>query len=249
MSTFSDLAEKVVVVTGASGDIGVAIVKKFLEQQSNVYAFYHSDNSSLLPLKEKYKNKIHIVQCEITRRDHLEETAEKILNEAGKVDILINNAGINRDILFSTMSEEDFDIIIKTNLYGAFYCSQAFLRALRKGDNASIVNISSISGLTSSFGQTNYSAAKAGIQGFSRTLAAELAPKNIRVNVVAPGIIDSRMVKRVPRHIIRQVISAVALKRMGTVNEVANVVAFLASETSSYIVGQTIVVDGGLIMR
>lgn len=249
MSTFSDLAEKVVVVTGANGDIGIAIARKFLEQQSNVYAFYHTDNSLLLSLKEKYKDKLHIIQCDITNPSQLESKAEQILSEAGRADTLINNAGINRDNLFSTMSNNDFDIVIKTNLYGTFYCCQTFLRLLRKAEHPSIVNISSISGLTSSFGQTNYSAAKAAILGFSRTLAAELAQKNIRVNIVAPGLIDSRMVKRVPRHITRQVISAIALKRMGTVDEVANVVTFLASETSSYIVGQTIVVDGGLIMR
>jgi 3-oxoacyl-[acyl-carrier protein] reductase len=165
------------------------------------------------------------------------------------VHVLINNAGIYKDNVFSALTYEEFDQVIKVNLYGTFTMTKRLLPLLRHARNSTVVNISSISGITSSFGQSNYSAAKAGIIGLTRTLASEMASKGIRVNAVAPGMIESRMVKKVPRQIVRNVMSAIPLKRLGRVDEIANVVAFLSSDASSYIVGQTLVADGGLVMR
>ncbi len=251
MSIYPDLAGRVVVVTGASGDIGIAICEKYLSLGSDVFALYHSDTVGLEKLKESHinGNRLTLVQCDISDKHSVERLAEYLTSESGKVDILINNAGICKDNIFSAMTYEEFDSVMQVNLYGTFYVCKSLLRLLRHAKNASIVNISSVSGVTSSFGQANYSAAKAGVNGLTRTLAAEFAAKGIRINAVAPGMIESRMVKKVPRQIVRTVLSAIPLKRLGHTDEIANVVAFLSSDASSYIVGQTLVVDGGLIMR
>lgn len=251
MSVYPDLAGKIVLVTGASGDIGLAICEKFLDLSCRVYAIYHSDPSTLQRLQQRHSSgeKLHILSCDVADRVAVEQLAITLEKEIDRVDVLINNAGICKDNLFSALKYEEFDRVIKVNLYGTFNTCKYLLRLLRHSRDANIVNVSSISGVTSSFGQTNYSAAKAGINGFTRTLAAEYASKGIRVNAVAPGMIESRMVKKVPRQIVRTIMAAIPLKRLGRVEEIANVVAFLSSESSSYIVGQTLVADGGLVMR
>ncbi|MFI8416345.1 3-oxoacyl-ACP reductase FabG [Serratia sp. NPDC078593] len=251
MSMYPDLDGKNVLVTGASGDIGLAICEKYLNQKSEVYAIYQHDTSGLNKLKQNHSRgeHLHIRQCDVADIDSVSKLADQLEKEAHAIHVLINNAGIYKDNLFSALSYEEFDQVIKVNLYGTFTMTKQFLRLLRHARNSTVVNISSVSGVTSSFGQTNYSAAKAGIIGFTRTLAAEMASKGIRVNAVAPGMIESRMVKKVPRQIVRTVMSAIPLKRLGQVDEIANVVAFLSSDASSYVVGQTLIADGGLVMR
>ncbi|WP_127957611.1 SDR family oxidoreductase [Serratia microhaemolytica] len=251
MSNYPDLAGKNVVVTGASGDIGLAICEKYLEQSTNVFAIYHYDSSGLEKLKTTHPQgeHLHIRQCDIANIAELSRLADELEKQIDAVHVLINNAGIYKDNIFSALTYEEFDQVIKVNLYGTFGMTKKLLPLLRHARNATVVNISSVSGITSSFGQSNYSAAKAGIIGFTRTLASEMAAKGIRVNAVAPGMIESRMVKKVPRQIVRTVMSAIPLKRLGRVDEIANVVAFLSSDASSYIVGQTLVADGGLVMR
>ncbi|WP_431222424.1 SDR family oxidoreductase [Serratia sp. L9] len=251
MSHYPDLEAKNVVITGASGDIGLAICEKYLKQNANVYAIYHHDNSGLEKLKSSHPqgDNLHIQQCDIADVDAVSQWVEQLEKQAKAIHVLVNNAGIYKDNVFSAMTYEEFDQVIKVNLYGTFSMTKQLLPLLRHARNSTVVNISSVSGVTSSFGQTNYSAAKAGIIGFTRTLANEMAAKGIRVNAVAPGMIESRMVKKVPRQIVRTVMSAIPLKRLGRVDEIANVVAFLSSDASSYIVGQTLVADGGLVMR
>lgn len=251
MSMYPDLDGKNVLVTGASGDIGLAICEKYLNQNSEVYAIYQHDTSGLNKLKQNHSRgeHLHIRQCDVSDVESVSKLADQLEKEAHAIHVLINNAGIYKDNLFSALSYEEFDQVIKVNLYGTFTMTKQFLRLLRHARNSTVVNISSVSGVTSSFGQTNYSAAKAGIIGFTRTLAAEMASKGIRVNAVAPGMIESRMVKKVPRQIVRTVMSAIPLKRLGQVDEIANVVAFLSSDASSYVVGQTLIADGGLVMR
>ena len=251
MATFSDLQGKVALVTGASGDIGLAVCEKLLEDGCKVYATYNSNPARLGELadREEFAGRVIALKCDITKKDEL-EAAMTIIEEAdGKLDVLVNNAGKYRDNLFSLMEYEEFDDVIKTNLYGTFMATKAALRMLRKAKLATVVNVSSIAGMTNSFGQTNYSSAKAGMIGFTRTLAAELGSKGVRVNAVAPGLIESVMTKRVPRNVIRQTLSVIPLQRMGETREVAEAIAFLCSSSSSYVVGQTLVVDGGLIMR
>ncbi|WP_299998275.1 SDR family NAD(P)-dependent oxidoreductase [uncultured Cedecea sp.] len=251
MGMYPDLSGKNVLVTGASGDIGLAICHKYLDLGCHVYAIYQHDTSGLDKLKISHPaaDNLNILQCNISEKEQVKALADKLEQEANAIHVLINNAGIYRDNLFSALTYEDFDQVIKVNLYGTFTVTKEMLRLLRHARNSTVVNISSVSGVTSSFGQTNYSAAKSGIIGFTRTLACEMASKGVRVNAVAPGMIESRMVKKVPRQIVRNVMSAIPLKRLGRVDEIANVVAFLSSDASSYIVGQTLVADGGLVMR
>ncbi|OIX86670.1 3-oxoacyl-ACP reductase [Serratia fonticola] len=251
MFHYPDIGGKNVVVTGASGDIGLAICEKYLEQQAKVFAIYHHDNSGLEKLKTSHPqgDNLHILQCNVADVSEASRLADELEKQAHEVHVLINNAGIYKDNVFSALTYEEFDQVIKVNLYGTFTMTKRLLPLLRHARNSTVVNISSISGITSSFGQSNYSAAKAGIIGLTRTLASEMASKGIRVNAVAPGMIESRMVKKVPRQIVRNVMSAIPLKRLGRVDEIANVVAFLSSDASSYIVGQTLVADGGLVMR
>lgn len=251
MATFSDLQGKVALVTGASGDIGLAVCEKLLEDGCKVYATYNSNPARLGELadRQEFAGRVIALKCDITNKDELEAAMTTIEEADGKLDVLVNNAGKYRDNLFSLMEYEEFDDVIKTNLYGTFMATKAALRMLRKAKLAAVVNVSSIAGMTNSFGQTNYSSAKAGMIGFTRTLAAELGAKGVRVNAVAPGLIESVMTKRVPRNVIRQTLSVIPLQRMGETREVAEAIAFLCSSSSSYIVGQTLVVDGGLIMR
>lgn len=251
MGIYPDLSGKNVLITGASGDIGLAICQKYLNLDCHVYAVYQHDTTGLEKLKQSHPaaSNLHILQCNISEPTQVKALADKLELEAQAIHILINNAGIYKDNLFSALTYDEFDQVIKVNLYGTFTVTKEMLRLLRHARNSTVVNISSVSGVTSSFGQTNYSAAKSGIIGFTRTLAAEMASKGIRVNAVAPGMIESRMVKKVPRQIVRTVMSAIPLKRLGRVDEIANVVAFLSSDASSYIVGQTLIADGGLVMR
>ncbi|MGL4318398.1 MAG: 3-oxoacyl-ACP reductase FabG [Pseudomonas sp.] len=251
MATYADLQGKVALVTGASGDIGLAVCEKLLEDGCKVYATYNSNPARLGELADRqaFAGRVVALKCDITNKDELEAAMATIEAADGKLDVLVNNAGKYRDNLFSLMEYEEFDDVIKTNLYGTFMATKAALRMLRKAKLAAVVNVSSIAGMTNSFGQTNYSSAKAGLIGFTRTLAAELGSKGVRVNAVAPGLIESVMTKRVPRNVIRQTVSVIPLQRMGETREVAEAIAFLCSSSSSYVVGQTLVVDGGLIMR
>lgn len=251
MGFYSDLSGKNVVVTGASGDIGLAVCRKYLDLSSRVFAIYNSSPGGLEKLASEHENGalLSMEQCDVSDQGDVERLAKKLESEAGKVDVLVNNAGICKDNLFSVMSYEDFDNVVKVNLYGTFNLCRSLLRLLRSSGRASVVNVASVSGVTSSFGQSNYSAAKAGVIGFTRTIASEFASKGIRINAVAPGMIESRMVKKVPRQIVRTIVDAIPVKRMGRVDEVANIVAFLSSDSASYIVGQTLVADGGLVMR
>ncbi len=251
MVIYPNLADKNVVVTGASGDIGIAICRHFLRQECNVYAVYKNNPQQLQDLKNTHPQaaRLELCRCDITQRDEVGQLANAIGEKIEELHILVNNAGLCRDTLFSEMNWQMFDDVMQTNLYGTFNICKAMIRLLSLADAATIVNIASVAGITASFGQTNYSAAKAGVIGFTRTLAAEFATRGIRVNAIAPGVIDSRMVKKVPRQIMRSIMTAIPLRRQGSVDEVASVATFLSSSETSYIVGQTLIVDGGLIMR
>jgi len=245
------LEGKTALVTGASGDIGLAVVEKLLSLGCSVFAVYQRNRAPLDALVERHPqgSALHLHACDVTREDDVASLIATVATATSKLDILINNAGICKDNVFQMMTMEEFDQVIKISVYGTFNVTKASLRLLRAAKGAAVLNLSSIAGLVGSFGQANYSVAKAAITGLTKTLANELTDKGIRVNAIAPGLIDSAMVKRVPRNIIRQTLSMIPAKRLGRVEEVANVVAFLVSDQASYIVGQTIVVDGGLVMR
>jgi len=251
MYTYKDLNAKNVLVSGASGDIGLAICEKYLDQGCSVYALFKSNADPLHLLSERHVNghRLTAFPCDLANPDNVNELVICLSSAITQLDVLVNNAGIVKDNLFSAMSFEDFNVVIETNMLSTFQLTKAMLKLLRSAEGATIVNVASIAGMIASVGQANYSASKGALLGFTRTLAAELAPRGIRVNAVAPGMIASKMVKKVSRTVVRDVTNSIPLKRLGNCNEVANTIVWLSSSASSYIVGQTIVIDGGLVMR
>ena len=251
MYTYKDLNTKNVLVSGASGDIGLAICEKYLDQGCNVYAIFKSNAEPLRLLSERHGNghRLTILQCDLANPASVSDLVIHLSSAIERLDVLVNNAGIVKDNLFSSMSFEDFNTVIETNVLSTFHLTKDVLKLLRSAEGATIINVASIAGIISSVGQANYSASKGALLGFTRTLAAELAPRGIRVNAVAPGMIASKMVKKVSRTVVRDVTNSIPLKRLGDCNEVANTIVWLSSSASSYIVGQTIVIDGGLVMR
>jgi 3-oxoacyl-[acyl-carrier protein] reductase len=252
MARYEDLEGKVALITGGSGDSGQAAIKELARQGCRVYFTYNSSKEQadqiISELEQDSKSAV-AKQCNIQDKQQVKALIENIVETEGCIDILVNNAGIYKDNLFTTMKDEEFEDVVQTNLFGTFYCTKAAVDNMYRNRSGVVINISSIAGVTNSFGQANYSSAKGAVIAFGRTIAAELAPKNIRVNTIAPGLIESSMVKRIPRNIMKQTLSSIPVNRLGQPSEIAKVISFLASEDASYIVGQTIVADGGLIMR
>ncbi|WP_392565893.1 SDR family NAD(P)-dependent oxidoreductase [Utexia brackfieldae] len=251
MYQYQDLNGHNVLVSGASGDIGLAICKQFLMQNCQVFALYKSNDTDLLALKTLHPkgDNLHILQCDLADSTAMMKLIDQLADTVEKIDVLVNNAGIVKDNLFAAMSTEDFDIVVETNLSNTFRLTKAALMLLRSAAQPTIINVASIAAIIPSVGQCNYSASKGALLAFTRTIAAELAPRGVRVNAVAPGMIESKMVKKVSRTVVRDVLASIPLKRLGTCEEIANTVVYLSSSASSYIVGQTIVIDGGLVMR
>ncbi|MDR7341870.1 3-oxoacyl-[acyl-carrier protein] reductase [Pantoea alhagi] len=251
MYLYNDLNNKSVLVSGASGDIGLAVCRQFLQQQCRVYALYHLHGDALAELKQRHPQgeRLDIIQCDLANAEAVKQLSAYLTTTAGKLDVLVNNAGIVKDSLFAAMSVAAFSSVIETNLLTAFRLTKETLMLLRAAEAPAIVNVASLAAIVPSVGQINYSAAKSGMLGFTRTLAAELASGGVRVNAVAPGMIESRMVKKVSRTVVREVTQTIPLKRLGRCEEVANTIVYLSSSASSYIVGQTLVIDGGLVMR
>ena len=216
----------VALVTGSTRGIGKAITVKFT--QSGIKTVIHGSKD-----------------FDVSDQNSVTRGCAKILDKYGNIDILVNNAGINRDRTLLKMSFEEWDEVIKTNLYGTFYVTQAILPNMIKQKSGRIINISSIIGQNGAFGQTNYAAAKAGIIGFTKSLALEVAKYQITVNAVCPGFIDSEMTKTIPADILKTKLAQIPLGRLGKSEEIASIVDFLASEGSSYITGGIFNVDGG----
>ena len=185
---------------------------------------------------------------DVTKFEDCEKFAKQIVEEFGNIDVLVNNAGITRDTLLMRMKEEDFKQVIDTNLVGTFNVTKNVISYMMKARNGRIINISSVVGISGNAGQTNYAASKAGIIGFTKSLAKEVASRNITVNAVAPGFIETQMTAVLKEDIKEEIAKKIPLKRMGTPQDVANVVKFLASSDSSYITGQVIHIDGGMLM-
>jgi len=189
------------------------------------------------------------VKADITVFDEVDRMTKEIINKFGKIDILVNNAGITRDALLIRMKEEDWDTVIRINLKGAFNCSKSVAKyMMRQKATDKIVNISSVIGLVGNIGQVNYAASKAGIIGLTKSMAKELASRNINVNAIAPGFINTDMTKKLPEKVRENLQQQIPLKRLGTVEDIAKVVYFLVSDAANYITGQVINVDGGMVM-
>lgn len=242
---------KTVFVTGGSRGIGKEVALKFAEKGYNVVINYVSEKTNIDKLKEEFESKgikSLIVRADVTNKDEIEILVKKAIEEFGSIDVLVNNAGITKDGLLMRMNEEDFDKVIEINLKGTYIVTKVVTKYMMKKRRGSIINLSSVVGVSGNAGQCNYSASKAGIIGFTKSIAKELASRNIRANAVAPGFIETDMTAVLSEEVKENIYNQIPLKRMGTAKEVAELIYFLGSEKSSYITGQVINVDGGMVM-
>lgn len=245
------LEGKVAVVTGASRGIGKAIALNLAKEGAKVVVNYNSSEEEANKVVESIKElntEAIAVKADVSKFQESQVLIDTTLERFGKIDILVNNAGITRDNLLLRMSEEEFDKVVDVNLKGYFNCSKAVCRPMLKNKSGKIINITSVIGITGNSGQSNYAAAKAGVIGFTKSLAKELGAKGINVNAVAPGFIQTDMTDKLSEDVKNKIGENIPLKSLGTTEDVANLVKFLASEDSKYITGQTIAVDGGLAL-
>jgi len=244
------LEGKTAIITGGSRGIGKAIVEIFVKQGANVAFTYSSSSDAAKAIENKLSSKNVKVKSYKSDASNFEEAqllAASVLEEFGSIDILINNAGITKDNLLMRMSEEDFDRVIQVNLKSVFNMTKAVQRTMLKQRKGSIINMSSVIGVKGNAGQSNYAASKAGIIGFTKSMAIELGSRNIRSNAIAPGFIITEMTEELGKETIKQYFEAIPLKRGGTPEEIANTCVFLGSDMSSYLTGQVLNVDGGML--
>ncbi len=241
---------KVALITGGTRGIGKAIAKKFAENGYDLIINFVSENTDLEKLKKDINsnNEILFVRANVGDFYSCEELVKKAIEKFGRIDVLVNNAGITRDNLIMRMKEEDFDKVINTNLKGTFNVTKNVVPYMMKKRSGKIVNISSVVGVSGNAGQCNYAASKAGIIGFTKSIAKELASRNILANCIAPGFIDTDMTEVLSDTVKENINSQIPLKRMGSAEEIAKAVYFLAGEDNTYITGQVLNVDGGMLM-
>jgi 3-oxoacyl-[acyl-carrier protein] reductase len=245
------MSDMVALVTGGTKGIGKAIALELASSGFNVAINYRSESSDMEDLKKQIEEKgvtCFFAKADISIFEDCEKMIEEVFNYFGRIDVLVNNAGITKDTLLMRMKKEDFETVINVNLNGTFNCTRNVIPHMVKQRSGRIINISSVVGVVGNVGQTNYSASKAGIIGFTKSLAKEVASRNILVNAVAPGFIETNMTNVLSDTIKENILNQIPLKRMGTAEEVARVVKFLTSEDSSYITGQVINIDGGMVM-
>ena len=241
----TEFKDKVVLITGGSRGIGKAIAELFKTEDATVIVTYRNS------IDEEYFNSKNILhfKCDVADMKSVQEVTDSILKDHSKIDVLVNNAGITKDGLLMRMSEEDWDAVLDTNLKGVFNMTKAVSRSMMSKRYGKIINITSIVGITGNAGQANYVASKAGVIGFTKSVAKELASRNININAVAPGFIETEMTDKLSEEVRKNYMNAIPLKRFGKGEDIAKTVRFLASDDSGYITGQTICVDGGIVMQ
>ncbi len=250
-NTYRPFDGKVAIVTGGSRGIGRAIAELLASRGADLAIAdvrLEAAQATADEIAAQSGQKAIAVEVNVANLEMAQAMAKSVIDEFGKVDILVNNAGITRDDLLMRMKEEDWDDVIDINLKGAWNCSKAVIRDMMKKRYGRIVNVSSVSGQAGQAGQTNYSASKAGLIGFTKALAREVAARGIYVNAVAPGFIPTVLTNDLPDELKNSIIAATPMGRMGTPEEIAHAVAFLASDEASYITGQVLGVDGGMVM-
>lgn len=244
------IASKIAIVTGGTRGIGKAVVREFLTQGAHVYftysksaqeaeAFSHS-------LKEEGWNNFEAIACSVTEPEQIRNMVSHIRQKYGRIDILVNNAGIAKGDRALLMKEDDWSHVLQTNLFGTFYMTKAAGRVMAAKKSGTIINIASVTAIQGTPGHINYAASKGGIIAFTKSIAMEFIAHGIRVNCVLPGLVETEMASQIPQDIRNNYISQIPLRRMARPEEIAHVVCFLASNRASYIIGQSLVVDGGL---
>ncbi|HXX35849.1 MAG TPA: 3-oxoacyl-ACP reductase FabG [Thermodesulfobacteriota bacterium] len=244
------LKDQVAIVTGGTKGIGRAVCLLFAEEGAKVVANFSKDVEAAEALKEEAKSRglrLGLFKADVTQPDQVKEMVEETFAQYGRIDILVNNVGLVRDNFLMLMSDEDWDSLLRANLTSLFHCCRVVIRKMIPQKKGKIINISSISGIMGTPGQVNYAATKGGMISFTKSLARELGSFNIHVNAVAPGLIESEVVSKMPKEKVGAIIKSSSLGRIGKPEEVARAVLFLASDQSDYITGQTIVVDGGIV--
>ena len=245
-----NLENKTAIITGGSKGIGKGIVEKFAQEGCNIAFTYLSSESSAIEVEKNAKSygvKVIKYKSDASNFDQSSELIENVIKDFGSYDILINNAGITRDNLLLRMDEDSWKMVIDINLNSCFNLTKCAIREFMKKKDGVIINISSIVGVKGNAGQSNYSASKAGINGFTKSIALELGSRNIRCNAIAPGFIETDMTNKGDGKLLENWIESIPLKRAGNVSDVANLCSYLASDKASYITGQIIKVDGGLV--
>ena len=244
-------AVKTALVTGASRGIGAAIAKKLAARGFMVIINYGHSSAAA----EEVKNQIEqaggqavLMQGDVSSGDDVDRMFKDIKKTWGRLDVLVNNAGINRDTLLVRMKEDQWDAVLSTDLKSVFFTTKAAASLMMRQRSGSIINIASVVGITGNAGQANYAAAKAGVIGFTKSVAKDLAARGIRVNAIAPGFIETDMTDAIPEKIREGMLETIPLRRGGKAEDVANAVAFLASDDAGYIIGQVLKVDGGMVM-
>ena len=246
-----NLKDKIAVITGASQGIGKTTAKIFSNSGAHVVCIARNEEKIKILSDEisENGNSASYISCDISNGNLFSDTIKSVINDFGKIDILINNAGITRDSLLIRMKNDQLDEVLNTNLKGAFYGTKAVLRSMMKNKYGRIINITSIVGLQGNSGQSNYAASKAGLIGFTQSIAKEVASRGITVNCIAPGWINTEMTDELPQKMKSEILKNIPVGRTGTAEDIAYTALFLASKESKYITGQTITVDGGRIIN
>ncbi len=247
----AELNDRVAVVTGGGRGIGRGIALELAHRGAAVVVNYNASADAandVVAAIQAAGGKASAVKADVTSIAESEGLIKAAIDQYGKIDILVNNAGTTRDNLIMLMKEDDWDVVLTTNLKSAWNCSKAAVKAMMRKRYGRIINITSVSGIAGQGGQTNYSASKAGLIGLTKALAREVAPRQITVNAVAPGFVRTDLTANLPQNLLEQIDKSIPLERWGTVEDVAHAVAFLVSDEASYITGQVLSVDGGLVM-
>lgn len=242
-----NVKNKNVFVTGSSRGIGLAIAHRFASLGANVVLNGRSEISAeLIDSFKDYQVKVIVISGDVSQFDDAKRMVDEAIAKLGSVDILVNNAGITNDKLMLKMTEADFESVLKVNLTGAFNMTQSVLKPMTRARQGAIINLSSVVGLTGNVGQANYAASKAGLIGFTKSVAREVAARGVRVNAIAPGFIESDMTDAIPEKMQEAILAGIPMKRIGKAEEVATVASFLAEQ--EYLTGQVIAIDGGMAM-
>ena len=247
-----NITNKVAVVTGSSRGIGAGIAQLLAAQGAKVVVNHRNSSDGAEAVVAAIKDKggeAVAIQADVSNGSQAEALIKSTIDTFGQIDILVNNAGTTRDKLIMKMKDEDWDVVLSSNLSSVYNCSKAVVRPMMKKRSGRIINITSVVGLTGQAGQTNYAASKAGIIGFTKSLAKEVGSRNITVNAIAPGFIPTALTDVLPEQQIQAIIETTPVGRLGTIEEVAAAVLFLASDEAAFITGQVLSVDGGLVMQ